>query len=60
MEYEHDMKAFFWTDKSRSGGWLQYHLAQAVVDYANAHPELGIGSISALHHQTRHRSDPSQ
>lgn len=52
MKFKHYLQAIWWTNKDRDPMWVQHHTAQALVEYANTHPELGFGSIEVEHHVT--------
>lgn len=44
---ENELRVIVHTQGKHAQGWLQHHIAKAIVDYANANPELGLASMSA-------------
>lgn len=44
---ENELRVIVYTNGKNTQGWLQHHIAKAIVDYANANPELGLASVSA-------------
>lgn len=52
-QYQHDVLVVINSVKPQLPGFVQHHVAQALVEYMNAHPEVDLQGGSALHAQSR-------